>query len=132
LPAEFPGASTCPDCGGHGWLMEPGPDRATPNQVGCERCNATGCIGAEKRESWPCGCVKGETPHGAGWRDCPGASEREILIRTLRAVYDNAYGWHAGENGKARALNVIAAWTGEALAGRLHPSVELITEADRG
>lgn len=21
-------------------------------------------------EKWPCGCIKGETPHGAGWLDC--------------------------------------------------------------
>ena len=45
---------------------------------------------------------------------------------TLRAVNDNALAWHAGEEGKARALNVIAVWTAEAIAGRLHPSVSLI------
>lgn len=25
-------------------------------------------------ERWPCGCVKGETPHGAGWADCESAA----------------------------------------------------------
>lgn len=54
-------------------------------------------------------------------------AEAKVLRRTLQAVNDNALGWHAGEDGKARALNVIVVWTSEALAGRLHPSVEKVT-----
>jgi hypothetical protein len=59
----------------------------------------------------------------------PKHSKDAIMRRTLRAVNDNALAWHSGEDGKAAALNVIAVWTAEALAGRLHPSVEMITEA---
>ncbi len=55
------------------------------------------------------------------------SDELERLRRTVRAINDNACAWHKGEDGKARALNVIAIWSSEALAGRLHHSVELIT-----
>lgn len=54
-------------------------------------------------------------------------AELGLLRRTTRAVNDNALAWHAGEDGKANALNVIAVWTAEALAGRLHPSVAALT-----
>lgn len=65
------------------------------------------------------------------WLDQPtGASREEILLRTVRAVNLNAAGWHADDAGKARALDVIAVWTAEALAGRLHPAVEAITNAN--
>lgn len=66
---------------------------------------------------------------GEGWH-CAGV-ESERLAKTLRAVNDNALAWHSGEDGKARALNVIAVWTSEALAGRVHPSVETLEEARR-
>lgn len=48
---------------------------------------------------------------------------------TLQAVNDNALAWHAGEDGKARALNVIGIWTSEALAGRVDASVETLRTA---
>ena len=66
---------------------------------------------------------------GEGWHHAGMEMDRsKVLQRTVRATNDNALAWHAGEDGKARALNMIAVWTSEALAGRLHPSVESITE----
>lgn len=55
--------------------------------------------------------------------------EHAVLRQTVRAVNANALAWHAGEEGKARALNVIAVWTSEALAGRLNRSVEYVNKA---
>lgn len=58
------------------------------------------------------------------------AAERlTALYTTVRAVHDNAAAHHAGEDGKARALYVIANWTAEALSGGIHRSVEMVTEA---
>jgi hypothetical protein len=28
-------------------------------------------------ETWPCGCAKGMTPHGAGWSDCIVSNEQK-------------------------------------------------------
>lgn len=44
-------------------------------------------------EKWPCGCVKGETPHGAGWRDCqfqPPAPVQADLAERQAALEDCA------------------------------------------
>lgn len=61
--------------------------------------------------------------------DVPGLlAERQVLDLTMRAIKDNAYAWHAGEDGKARALNVIVVWANEAIEGRLHPSVLKIAQ----
>jgi hypothetical protein len=34
----------CPDCGGHGWVAEPGQAPDLPNQVGCQRCGGFGML----------------------------------------------------------------------------------------
>lgn len=46
---------------------------------------------------------------------------------TLAAIHANARSWHGDDKGKAAALNVIGNWAEDALDGRLHPSVALIT-----
>jgi hypothetical protein len=51
----------------------------------------------------------------------------ERLHRTLRAIHRNARSYHAMEDGKLRALNVIGNWAEDALAGGLHDSVEKLT-----
>lgn len=32
----------CSDCGGHGWIAEPGPEPDLPNQIECATCEGTG------------------------------------------------------------------------------------------
>ena len=58
--------------------------------------------------------------------------ENERLRETVAAIQQNALAWHAGEDGKARSLNVIVQWASMALSGGIHPDVVKITNATVG
>jgi hypothetical protein len=56
-------------------------ERSSPGSSSDAPVAATRLAPAPSKERWPCGCVKGETPHGVGWADCefqaaPGEAEQ--------------------------------------------------------
>jgi hypothetical protein len=66
------------------------------------------------------------SPAGYPMAEPPGV----VLSKTLAAIVFNAESWHHDDEAKGRALAVIARWGRDALAGRLHEDVALVSEGD--